>query len=46
MSGSKFLHELKIPDTIIAATAKANDLDLITLDQQLASRMIDILNID
>lgn len=39
-------YKLKIPDAIIAAMAKVNDLDLITLDQQLASRMVDILSID
>ncbi|WP_017302429.1 type II toxin-antitoxin system VapC family toxin [Nodosilinea nodulosa] len=39
-------YKLKIPDAIIAATAKVSDLELITLDQQLANRMVDILNID
>jgi len=36
-------HRLKIPDAIIAATAKANSLELLTLDQQLANRMSEIL---
>ncbi|MBW4656289.1 MAG: type II toxin-antitoxin system VapC family toxin [Kaiparowitsia implicata GSE-PSE-MK54-09C] len=39
-------YKLKIPDAIIAATAKVNGLDLITLDQQLSNRMIDILSIN
>lgn len=39
-------YKLKIPDAIIAAMAKVNNLDLITLDQQLANRMIEILSID
>lgn len=36
-------HSLKIPDAIIAATAKANSLELLTLDRQLANRMSEIL---
>ncbi|MEM6435888.1 MAG: type II toxin-antitoxin system VapC family toxin [Cyanobacteria bacterium P01_D01_bin.115] len=36
-------HALKIPDAIIAATAKVNNLTLLTLDQQLANRMAEIL---
>lgn len=36
-------HRLKIPDAIIAATARANSLELLTLDQQLANRMPEIL---
>lgn len=39
-------YKLKIPDAIIAAMAKVNNLDLITLDQQLANRMIEILSMD
>lgn len=36
-------YALKTPDAIIAATAKVCNLELITLDTQLASRMSDIL---
>jgi predicted nucleic acid-binding protein len=39
-------YKLKIPDAIIAAMAKVNDLGLITLDQQLVNRIVDILSID
>jgi predicted nucleic acid-binding protein len=39
-------YKLKIPDAIIAAMAKVNDLDLITLDQQLANRMVNILSMN
>ena len=35
-------HGLKTPDAIIAATAIVNDLELLTLDQQLANRMAEI----
>lgn len=35
-------HGLKTPDAIIAATAIVNDLELLTLDQQLANRMTEI----
>lgn len=37
-------HSLKTPDAIIAATAIVNDLELLTLDQQLANRMTEILS--
>jgi predicted nucleic acid-binding protein len=33
---------LKTPDAIIAATASVHNLDLLTLDQQLANRMAEI----
>ncbi|ASC71762.1 hypothetical protein XM38_027160 [Halomicronema hongdechloris C2206] len=36
-------YSLKIPDAIIAATAKVTCLELLTLDQQLANRMSEIL---
>ena len=36
-------YQLKIPDAIIAATAIALSLDLLTLDQQLSKRMQDLL---
>jgi predicted nucleic acid-binding protein len=36
-------HQSKIPDAIIAATAIALNLELLTLDQQLIKRMQDIL---
>jgi predicted nucleic acid-binding protein len=36
-------YKLKIPDAIIASTAKAMDLELLTLDQQLANRTSEIL---
>jgi predicted nucleic acid-binding protein len=36
-------HKLKIPDAIIAATAIALNVELLTLDQQLIKRMQDIL---
>ena len=36
-------HNLKTPDAIIAATAKVLNLELLTLDQQLAKRMQEIL---
>ena len=36
-------YKLKIPDAIIAATAKVMNLELLTLDQQLANRMVEIL---
>ncbi|KAM3114201.1 type II toxin-antitoxin system VapC family toxin [Phormidesmis sp. 146-33] len=35
-------YRLKTPDAIIAATAKCLDLELLTLDQQLANRMQEI----
>ncbi len=35
-------HRLKLPDTIIAATAKCFKLELLTFDQQLANRMHNI----
>lgn len=35
-------YSLKIPDAIIAATAKIHNLILITLDKQLANRIADI----
>ncbi len=36
-------YKLKIPDAIIAATAKVNHLELLTLDQQLAHHMAAIM---
>jgi predicted nucleic acid-binding protein len=36
-------YRLKTPDALIAATAKAYNLELLTLDQQLASRMSEII---
>jgi len=33
---------LKTPDAIIAATASVHNLELLTLDQQLANRMSEI----
>jgi predicted nucleic acid-binding protein len=36
-------YKLKTPDAIIAATAKMMNLELLTLDQQLANRMVEIL---
>jgi predicted nucleic acid-binding protein len=36
-------YKLKMPDAIIASTAKVMNLELLTLDQQLANRMIEIL---
>jgi predicted nucleic acid-binding protein len=36
-------YKLKTPDAIIAATAKVMNLELLTLDQQLANRMAEIL---
>jgi predicted nucleic acid-binding protein len=36
-------YKLKTPDAIIAATAKIMNLELLTLDQQLANRMVEIL---
>ncbi len=35
-------HRLKLPDAVIAATAKCLDLELLTLDQQLINRMQEI----
>jgi predicted nucleic acid-binding protein len=35
-------HKLKLPDAVIAATAKYLNLELLTLDQQLANRMQEI----
>lgn len=37
--------KLKTPDAIIAATAKLEDLELLTLDQQLLNHAIDIKNL-
>ncbi|MDA0268147.1 MAG: type II toxin-antitoxin system VapC family toxin [Cyanobacteria bacterium] len=37
-------YKLKIPDAIIAATAKVNRLELLTLDQQLAHHMAAIMD--
>ena len=39
-------YNLKTPDAIIAATAKVHKLELLTLDQQLANRMNEIVNMD
>jgi len=39
-------HNLKTPDALIAATAKALNLELLTLDQTLAKRMGEILEDD
>lgn len=39
-------YRLKIPDSIIAATAKCLTLELLTLDQQLMKRMKEILKGD
>ncbi|WP_346293275.1 type II toxin-antitoxin system VapC family toxin [Sphaerothrix gracilis] len=36
-------YSLKVPDAIIAATAKVHQIELVTLDQQLATRMTNIL---
>ncbi|WOB45250.1 type II toxin-antitoxin system VapC family toxin [Thermoleptolyngbya oregonensis NK1-22] len=36
-------YKLKTPDAIIAATVKVMSLELLTLDQQLANRMMEIL---
>ena len=36
-------YKLKTPDAIIAATVKVTKLELLTLDQQLANRMMEIL---
>ena len=35
-------YSLKIPDAIIAATAKVMDFELLTLDRQLANRVLEI----
>jgi len=35
-------YKLKLPDAVIAATAKCLKLELLTLDQQLANRMQEI----
>ena len=37
-------YKLKTPDAIIAATVKVRNFDLLTLDQQLNNRMLEILN--
>lgn len=34
--------KIKTPDAIIAATAKLESLELLTLDQQLANRVMDL----
>ncbi len=39
-------HNFKTPDALIAATAKALNLELLTLDQTLAKRMGEILDDD
>jgi predicted nucleic acid-binding protein len=39
-------HNFKTPDALIAATAKALSLELLTLDQTLAKRMGEILDDD
>ncbi len=36
-------YKLKTPDAIISATAKVINLELLTLDRQLANRMVEIL---
>jgi len=39
-------HNFKTPDALIAATAKALNLELLTLDRSLAKQMVEILKDD
>ena len=44
--GLRRQHNLKTPDALIAATAKALNLELLTLDQTLSKQMGEILEDD